>query len=192
MHEQAGRCIARASRAAALAGALGAMVAGCGGSSAASGSFTSPSTAPTHAAAKSPAPSREVAVAAKPVTPGERKMAAIINAWSVRLNRNDNMGVAELYSLPTIIVQAPYAYRLTTRSEVALFFSELPCSGTVLSILYHGKYATAVFRLGNRGTAPCDNPGGLAAARFEIVKGKIVSWTQVPVPKGAAKIAPVA
>ena len=26
--------------------------------------------------------------------------------------------------------------------------------------------------------------GGLAAARFEIVKGKIVAWAQVPVPKG--------
>ena len=41
-----------------------------------------------------------------------------------------------------------------------------------------------MFRLGNRGAKPRATPGGLAAARFEIVKDKIVSWAQVPVPKG--------
>ena len=55
-------------------------------------------------------------------------MGAVIQAWSARLNRNDNMGLAELYALPTIIVQSPYAYRLKTRSQVARWFSLLPCA----------------------------------------------------------------
>jgi len=45
-----------------------------------------------------------------------------------------------------------------------------------------GRYATAVFRLANRGSTQCDGPGTLAAARFTIVKGLITIWEQVPVP----------
>jgi len=61
----------------------------------------------------------------------------------------------------------------------------------VTHVLFEGRYATAVFKLGNRGKTKCDAPGSLAAARFEIVNGKIVSWAQVAVPpaKGAGPVA---
>jgi hypothetical protein len=51
-----------------------------------------------------------------------------------------------------------------------------------------------VFRLGNRGATRCDGPGTLAAARFEIVNGKIASWEQIAVPakKPPAQAGPVA
>ena len=39
-----------------------------------------------------------------------------------------------------------------------------------------------VFLLADRGKTACDAPGTLAAALFEIVNGKIVSWEQIPVP----------
>jgi len=180
-----------------LAAAAGVVAAGCGGGGGGGGSSTSTSAAGTRTSAgasrsQESVPAARKTAAVKPLTATDRKMEAIIKAWSVRLNRNDNLGLAQLYALPTIVVQAPYAYRLRTRSEVALWFSELPCSGKVVSIRYRGKFATAVFRLGNRGTAPCDDPGMLAAARFEIVEGKIVAWAQVPVPKGAASSAQVA
>ena len=68
-----------------------------------------------------------------------------------------------------------------TRALVAKWYSLLPCSGRILSIAVSGRYATAVFRLGNRGSSPCDAPGTVATARFGIVKGKITSWEQVPV-----------
>lgn len=190
MHEWAGGCIARAARAAALTGALAILAAGSGWGG--FGSVTNAGATPGPSAVPAPARVLAGAAAAKPPTPAERKMAAIIEAWSVRLNRNDNAGVAELYSLPTTIIQDSLEYRLKTRSEVALWFSELPCSGTILSISYEGKFATAVFRLGNRGSTPCDAPGAIAAARFEIVKGKIVLWTQVAVPKRAKTTLPVA
>jgi hypothetical protein len=124
-------------------------------------------------------------------TPEQQRMAAVILRWSTRLNANDNEGIARLYALPALIVQGAYAYRLVNRHQVALWYSGLPCSGTIVRIVFDGRFATAVFRLGDRGTTKCDAPGELAAARFEIVKGKIRSWVQVDVPpkRGAGPVA---
>jgi len=112
----------------------------------------------------------------------QRLMESIVRAWSARLNARDNNGIAKLFSLPAIMIQGPYAYRLVNRRQIALWESELPCSGRIVSIAVKGRYATAVFVLGNRGPTRCDAPGARAGARFEIVDGKIVSWEQVPVP----------
>jgi len=71
---------------------------------------------------------------------------------------------------------------LTTPKQVAQWHAGLPCSGKIVSIKVRGRYATAVFRLGNRKTSKCDAPGTLAAARFTIVRGKITVWQQVPPP----------
>jgi hypothetical protein len=124
-------------------------------------------------------------------TPEQQRMAAVILRWSMRLNANDNDGIARLYSLPALIVQGAYAYRLVNRHQLALWYSGLPCSGTIVRIVFHGRFATAVFRLGDRGKTKCDAPGELAAARFEIVRGKIRSWVQVDVPPapGAGPVA---
>ena len=65
------------------------------------------------------------------------------------------------------------------RAQVAHWFSRAAVLGHVIRIIFSGRYATAVFRLGNRGKTKCDAPGALAAARFEIVNGKIASWVQV-------------
>ena len=118
------------------------------------------------------------------LTPSERRMETIVEAWSSRLNAGDNAGIARLFSLPAVLTQGPFVSRFTTRREIAEWHSELPCSARTLSVTYRGRYATAVFRLGNRGALRCSGPGTLAAARFEIVHGKIASWTQVPVPPG--------
>jgi hypothetical protein len=107
---------------------------------------------------------------------------AIVRAWSARLNSGDNKGVARLFALPAVITQGPFVYKLASRKDIALWHSTLPCAGKVVSITVRGRFATGVFRLANRGTIACDAPGSLAAALFEIRKGKIVSWTQVPVP----------
>lgn len=109
-------------------------------------------------------------------------MGSIVRTWSARLNAGDNAGIAKLFSLPATIIQGPYVYRLINRRQIALWESELPCSGKVVSIAYTRRYATAVFVLGNRGAKRCDAPGSLAAARFTIVDGKIATWQQVPVP----------
>ena len=113
-------------------------------------------------------------------------MESVVRTWSMRLNAGDNKGVAQLFSLPATMIQAPFVYRLVNRHQIALCESGLPCSGRIVSIAVKGTYATAVFVLGKRPSKRCDAPGSLAAARFEIVAGKIVSWQQVPVPPGAA------
>lgn len=118
-------------------------------------------------------------------TPAQMK--AVVRAWSRLLNADDNKGVARLFSLPAVLVQGPYAYRLRTYEQIALWHSALPCSGKIVSISIRGRYATAVFLLGDRGQTRCDAPGTLAAARFEFVGGKIASWEQVAVPSGGSK-----
>ena len=125
-------------------------------------------------------------------TARERGMEKVVRAWSARLNAGDNAGIARLFSLPAVLIQGPYVYRLVTRHQVALWHSGLPCSGRIVSITYRGRFATVVFRLGNRGATRCDQPGSLAAARFEIVGGKIASWQQVMVPAQQAPAGPVA
>ncbi len=111
-----------------------------------------------------------------------QQMRAIVRAWSARLNAEDNNGLARLFAVPALVIQAPYAFTLRTRAEIAKWYAGLPCSGRVVSIMVRGKFATAVFRLGARGASPCDAPGTLAAARFEIEHGKIRVWEQVAVP----------
>jgi len=124
-------------------------------------------------------------------TPQQEQMAAVVLRWSQALNANDNDGISRLFKLPALIIQGPYAYKLVNRTQVALWFAGLPCAGHVTRILFRGRYATAVFKLANRGKTKCDAPGSLAAARFEIVDGKIASWVQVAVPpkKGAGPVA---
>jgi hypothetical protein len=109
-------------------------------------------------------------------------MKAVVRAWSANLNSGDNAAEARLFSLPAVMIQGPYGYRLTTPGQVAQWHAGLPCSGKIVSIKVRGHFATAVFRLGNRRTSKCDAPGSLAAARFTIVRGKIKVWQQVPPP----------
>jgi hypothetical protein len=119
---------------------------------------------------------------AAPARDDAQQMKAIVRAWSARLNARDNDGLSRLFTVPALVIQAPYAYKLVTRAQIARWYAGLPCAGHVVSITVRGRFATAVFRLANRGSTACDAPGTLAAARFEIEHGKILSWEQVPVP----------
>jgi hypothetical protein len=110
------------------------------------------------------------------------RMTAIVRTWSRYLNSGDNAAEAQLFSLPAIMIQGQVGYRLETPKQVAIWHAALPCSGHIVSITVRGRYATAVFRLGNRKMSKCDAPGTLAAARFTIVHGKITVWEQVPPP----------
>jgi len=112
-------------------------------------------------------------------------MKAVVRAWSTNLNAGNNAAEARLFSLPALMIQGPYGYRLTTTRQVAQWHAGLPCSGKIVSITVRGKFATAVFRLGDRRTSKCDAPGTLAAARFKIVRGKISIWQQVRPPAEA-------
>jgi hypothetical protein len=107
---------------------------------------------------------------------------AVVLEWSRLVNAGDEEAVARLFRLPAIVEQGGFGYRLRTAAEVALWHEGLPCAGRVRSIVVSGRYATAVFVLGRRPGHRCDAPGELAAARFEIVAGKIVHWIQVAVP----------
>ena len=141
-----------------------ALVAGCGGSS---------RVANSGAGARRAQPG---------LTTAQLRMRRIVREWSSRLNAGDNAGIARLFALPATLYQRPFVSRFHNRRDIAAWFSDLPCAGHVVSIRYRGRFATAVFRLSDRGAHPCDAPGTLAAARFEFVRGNIVSWAQVAVP----------
>ena len=66
----------------------------------------------------------------------------------------------------------------------------LLCSGKIVSIKVRGRFATAVFRLGDRETSTCDSPpGSLTGVRFTTVGGKITALKQVWFkPPGGATI----
>ena len=117
------------------------------------------------------------------------KMRSVVHQWSARLNANDNVGASHLFRLPATMTQGPYAYRLTTYQQLTIWHDGLPCAGKVTRVIVKGRFATAVFTLGTRKGHSCDSPGGQAAAKFEIVGGKIRSWTQVAVPPPAGPVA---
>lgn len=158
---------------------LGLALAACSGSDSGAGSASDDGSG-TAAAAEAAKPARSAA------DTRAAAMKQVVRMWSRRLNAGDNRGIAELFAVPAVIVQGPLRYRLSSRDEVALWHSGLPCSGKIVSIRVSGRFATAVFVLGDRKTSRCDAPGGRAAARFEIVNGKIRSWEQVPVPSDQA------
>jgi hypothetical protein len=117
------------------------------------------------------------------------KMRTVVRSWSARLNANDNAGASHLFALPALLTQGPYAYRIKTYKALAQWHDGLPCAGKVTRIIVKGRFATAVFTLGQRKGHNCDAPGSEVAAKFEIVGGKIRSWTQVAVPPPAGPIA---
>ena len=106
----------------------------------------------------------------------------VVRAWSTRLNAYDNAGIARLFARPAVILQGGAAYRLETTADIVLWHRLLPCAGRILSITVKGELATAVFVLANGKHRRCDAPGRKAAAVFQVHKGKIVSWAQIPVP----------
>jgi hypothetical protein len=109
-------------------------------------------------------------------------MKAVVRAWEANLNAGNNAAEARLFSLPAVISQAegPYGCYCLTPAEVARWHTELLCSAKIVSIKVRGRYATAVFRLGDRETSKCDSPlGSLTAVRFTIVRGKITVFKEV-------------
>ena len=68
---------------------------------------------------------------------------------------------------------------------VVQFHAQIPCSVEIVSLQARGRYATAVFRLGDRVTSKCasapgpDPTGWLSAVRFTIVRGKIAGMHQL-------------
>ena len=106
---------------------------------------------------------------------------AVVRAWSKRLNAGDDDGAARLFRLPAVIVQTG-TLRIRTHLGLAAWHAQLPCAGTISSIVVQGRFATARLRLRDGYGSRCDSRGVVVAVRFEIVGGKIASWVQLPWP----------
>ena len=47
-------------------------------------------------------------------------MKAVVRAWSANLNAGNNAAEARLFSLPALMIQGPYGYRLTTAAQIVM------------------------------------------------------------------------
>jgi hypothetical protein len=112
---------------------------------------------------------------------------SVVRAWSKALNAGNNEQAADLFAPGARVVQGGSLFFLETHAEAVRFNFSLPCSGTIVAISTKGDTTTATFVLGNRKTSRCDAPGQKAVAAFEVRRGKIVLWHQLPSP---APIAP--
>jgi hypothetical protein len=120
--------------------------------------------------------------AAAPQLSQADRMKAVVRAWTANLNAENNFAETRLFSLPALIslMEGPYGCWCLTRGEVFDFHAQLLCSGEIVSLKVRGRYAMAVFRLGDRDFSKCDSPGGsLTAVRFTIARGKICVWQQL-------------
>jgi limonene-1,2-epoxide hydrolase len=106
--------------------------------------------------------------------------ASVVRAWSKALNAGDNEAAANLFARGARVIQGGEVIRLRSHSDAVQFNQALPCSGHVLSVTVIGNVATATFLLGDRTTSRCDGPGQKARAEFQVKKGKIVLWRQLP------------
>jgi hypothetical protein len=107
---------------------------------------------------------------------------SVVRAWSDALNAGDNERAANLFAQGAEIVQPGHVLFLRTHAQAVDFNSGLPCSGKIISMSTMNDTATATFVLGNRKTSRCDAPGARAVAAFEVHRGKIVLWHQLPTP----------
>jgi limonene-1,2-epoxide hydrolase len=125
------------------------------------------------------------ASAARPKTPAQ-----IVRAWSKALNASNDKAAGALFARNAVTIQGPNVIRLPNLKIATLWNASLPCAGQITKLRVKGNVATATFVLGERPGHRCDGPGQLAAAKFTVVKGKIVRWEQVvPEPSGSGTTA---
>jgi limonene-1,2-epoxide hydrolase len=115
-----------------------------------------------------------VASAAAPKTPAQ-----VVRAWSRALNASNDRAAGALFARNAVTVQGPVVIRLPNLRMAILWNAGLPCSGRITRLRVNGNVASATFVLGERKGHRCDGPGVVVAAKFTVVKGKIVRWEQV-------------
>jgi hypothetical protein len=104
----------------------------------------------------------------------------VVRAWSRALNTGNNGAAADLFALGALIEQPPLVFRVRTREDALVWNRGLPCSGKIVALTAKGDMVEATFLLGDRGTSPCDAPGGRATALFRVDAGKIILFRQLP------------
>ncbi len=112
--------------------------------------------------------------AARPKTPAQ-----VVRAWSKALNTSNDRAAGALFARNAVTVQGPTVIRLPNLKVATLWNAGLPCAGRITKLRVKGNVATATFVLGERPGHRCDGLGQLAAAKFTVVRGKIVRWEQV-------------
>lgn len=104
------------------------------------------------------------------------------------LNRDDNKRAAALFANDAHVIQG--SDETLNGSKGALEWNRLlPCGGAIQSVTREKPdEVLVVFQLTERPGHTCDGPGQFAAAIFQVERGKIVLWHQVPPPSPSAVI----
>lgn len=164
-----------------------AALAGCGTSGGDSSSTASAPPSSTESASASStasaATSTQSASAVAASAPAPPELEAVVRAWSAALNANDNATAGALFVENAVIFAPAAQFRLANLDQATRFNDSLPCGGEIVDIRYADETVTVTFRLIERPAHRCDDPGGLAAAEFLILDGKIIAWRQILPPE---------
>jgi hypothetical protein len=113
--------------------------------------------------------------------------ARVIRRWSGLLRHGHVDSAAALFAVPATVANGTPPIRLTSRFDVAAFNTSLPCGARLLSTVRRAPYTVATFRLtGRPGGGGGRGTGEKAATAFRIVRGRIVEWRRVPIPRAPA------
>ena len=102
----------------------------------------------------------------------------VITGWSDALRRSDVEKATGFFTVPLVVSQGQTA-RLTTRSQVRIFNTGLPCGSKVTGVEREEDYFVASFVLTERPGQRCDGPGNSARVAFKLSGGKIREWRQL-------------
>lgn len=144
------------------------LVAGCGG-----GGDEEQAATPTPTGTPSPSASAEAAPG-----PGVARAEQVITGWSEALRRSDVEKAAGFFTVPLVVSQGRTA-RLTTRGQVRIFNTGLPCGSKVTGVEREQDYFVASFVLTERPGQRCDGPGNSARVAFKLSGDKIREWRQL-------------
>lgn len=110
--------------------------------------------------------------------PGVARAEQVITGWSEALRRSDVEAATGFFTVPLVISQGRTA-RLTTRGQVRIFNTGLPCGSKVTGVVREEDYFVASFVLTERPGQRCDGPGNSARVAFKLSGEKIREWRQL-------------
>lgn len=143
------------------------VLAACGGGGDEQEAERTPAQTPAATSSPTPAPAS-----------GVERAREVITGWSNTLGRSDVDGAAAFFALPLVVSQGRTA-RLTTRAQVRIFNSGLPCGSKVTGVEREDGYFVASFVLTERPGQRCDGPGNTARVAFKLSGDKIHEWRQL-------------
>src|SRR5919198_3122366 len=161
------------------------LAAGCGQSSSARFTLTTP---PPHRGAAAVHTKSAPSVSHKQAKPTQRdaeRLRPLIAGWANALRKGNVERAASYFALPAIVEQSD-TIQLATRDDARAFNEGLPCGARLLEVQHDGRFIVGTFRLTDKPRQTCLTPGALVRVAFVIQERHFTEWRQIPDTPGAS------